>query len=128
MTQFDTITWGMPSEVRDLLGALEGILRGVTWTATLGGSAEVVGYALPSAEDVEAGPTTARRALYEVAEDAISAVEALGWLHAKAPEVVIGPEVHRTLLGRSPADAFLQVRFTISGRHAVDRPGEVTDR
>jgi hypothetical protein len=90
MTTAEMDMWGT-GELNDLVTALQAGLERVEWAMNMPGSVTVTGAAWASEEDEQEGGSVARRGLYEVAEQAVATVDALGWEHAEQPAVEISP-------------------------------------
>ncbi|MGW2220983.1 hypothetical protein ACWCSD_38865 [Nonomuraea sp. NPDC001684] len=102
-------------ELHALQAALSAGLEGVHWEISVpSGAAVVTGHAWASEEAQEQGGPVARRSLYEVAEAAVAAVDALGWEHAEQPAVEISP-AHPRWHGRN-GRYLLRVTFRLKPR------------
>lgn len=113
-TLVDIAPFGSP-ELGALLAALSTHLDSPTYQIELGRPVRVRGTAW-APEDAERSPAT-RRALYDAVESAVAAVEALGWAHAKAPEITLAEE---------PQYAFESTPTRIGARVLLTlRPGDV---
>ncbi|GAA2411080.1 hypothetical protein GCM10010404_81240 [Nonomuraea africana] len=83
---------GEPTELKHLVDALSTGLERVGWTVRLPSSEITIsGNAWASEADERQGGSVARRSLYEVAEQAIATVDALGWKHSDQPAIDISP-------------------------------------
>ncbi|MER6830848.1 hypothetical protein ABT352_32980 [Streptosporangium sp. NPDC000563] len=111
--------YGKP-ELGALVTALSAHLDNPTYRIELGGPLEVQGTAW--ATDDESAPATAavRRDLYDVAEDAIAAVEAQGWTHAEPPRITITATERRTPLGDPPPRVGAHVLLTLHWPRPAD--------
>ncbi|MEU4331462.1 hypothetical protein [Nonomuraea dietziae] len=83
---------GEATELKHLAAALSAGLESIGWTVRLpSGEITISGNAWASEQDEKQGGGVARRGLYEVAEQAIATVDALGWKHSDQPAIDIGP-------------------------------------
>lgn len=103
--------FGSP-ELGALVTALSAHLDSPSYQIEFGGPVRVQGTAW--APEGEGPSPEAQRALYDAVENAVAAVEALGWTHAAAPEIALAEWPQQDIFESPPPRAGARVTLTLT--------------
>lgn len=107
----------------DLLAALSAHMEGARYEVNHGGPLILEGKAWITPEERTPSDREMRRGLYDVAEEAIAAIEALGWSHAKPPQITIMVMGQVTLFELRPPRVGVHVALTLHLPHDTSPEG-----